>query len=166
MEDDVAGIHTSEDAKLAVEHKVDAIWVSNHGGRQVDGVLASIDILPEIIQAVQGKVEVYVDGGIRRGTSVFKALALGAKAVFIGRPVLWGLSTKVFYLVALGPSISPLHLFSIFSQGEEGVSKVLELLNNEFATTMVLAGGSLSFWPWFFGMLLKHFFFFSQAVAP
>jgi len=104
---------------LAVEHKVDAIWVSNHGGRQVDGVLASIDILPEIIQAVQGKVEVYVDGGIRRGTSVFKALALGAKAVFIGRPVLWGLSTKVFYLSPLDQVSAHSIYFPYFLRGKK-----------------------------------------------
>ena len=101
------GIHTAEDAKLAMECRADAIWVSNHGGRQVDGVLAGIDILPEIVQAVQGKVEVYVDGGIRRGTSAFKALALGAKAVFIGRPVLWGLASKVCAFLTLFPSQSP-----------------------------------------------------------
>lgn len=112
------GIHTAEDARLAVKYGVDGIWVSNHGARQVDGVLAAIDILPEVIEAVEGKVEVYVDGGIRRGTSVFKALALGAKAVFLGRPVLWSLASK----------------------GEEGVSKMLELINNEFVATMTLTG--------------------------
>jgi len=91
----MAGIHTAEDARLAVEHGVNAVWVSNHGARQIDGVLASIDILPEIVDAVQGRIEIYVDGGIRRGTSVFKALAMGATAVFIGRPVLWSLASKV-----------------------------------------------------------------------
>jgi len=114
----VKGIHTAEDAELAIQHGVNAIWVSNHGARQLDGVLAAIDILPEVIQAAKGRVEVYVDGGIRRGTSVFKALAIGAKAVFVGRPVLWGLA----------------------AHGESGVSSVLRLLNQEFTTTMALTG--------------------------
>ena len=143
----MAGIHTAEDARLAVEHGVNAVWVSNHGARQIDGVLASIDILPEIVDAVQGRIEIYVDGGIRRGTSVFKALAMGATAVFIGRPVLWSLASKVKSSIERLPSFrsiidSTSCYYSIY-QGEEGVSKMLELLNNELTTTMTLAGSGL-----------------------
>ncbi|XP_019404631.1 PREDICTED: hydroxyacid oxidase 1 isoform X2 [Crocodylus porosus] len=85
------GILRADDAKEAVKHGVNGILVSNHGARQLDGVPATIDVLPEIVEAVAGKVEVFLDGGIRKGTDVLKALALGAKAVFIGRPIIWGL---------------------------------------------------------------------------
>jgi 4-hydroxymandelate oxidase len=87
------GVMTPEDAHLAVEHGVDAIVVSNHGGRQLDSSMASLDALPDIVDAISGRVEVLFDGGIRRGTDVLKALALGARAVLIGRPVFWGLGT-------------------------------------------------------------------------
>ncbi|XP_044800416.2 hydroxyacid oxidase 2 isoform X4 [Bubalus bubalis] len=89
------GILTKEDAELAVKHNVHGIIVSNHGGRQLDEVPASIDALTEVVAAVKGKVEVYLDGGIRTGNDVLKALALGAKCVFVGRPILWGLAYKV-----------------------------------------------------------------------
>ncbi|CAN7946084.1 unnamed protein product, partial [Ixodes hexagonus] len=72
-----------------------AILVSNHGGRVLDGLPATIEVLPEILSAVRGRVEVYLDGGVRRGTDVVKALAFGAKAVFVGRPVIWGLAYNV-----------------------------------------------------------------------
>jgi isopentenyl diphosphate isomerase/L-lactate dehydrogenase-like FMN-dependent dehydrogenase len=114
----VKGILTREDAVLAVEHGVDAIWVSNHGGRQLDGVAASIDALPEVVEAVGGDCEVYVDGGFRRGTDVVKALALGARAAFVGRPVAAGL--------AVG--------------GEAGVARVLELLRREIELALGLLG--------------------------
>ncbi|CAI9549272.1 unnamed protein product, partial [Staurois parvus] len=91
----IKGILTKEDAELAVEHGVQGIIVSNHGGRQLDGELATIDALSEIVEAVQGRIEVYIDGGIRTGSDVLKALALGAKCVFIGRPIVWGLAYKV-----------------------------------------------------------------------
>ncbi|CAN8007753.1 unnamed protein product, partial [Ixodes pacificus] len=84
-----------EDAEEAVNRGVSAIFVSNHGGRQLDGLPATIEVLPEIVRAVRGRVEVYVDGGVRRGTDVVKALALGAKAVFVGRPAFWGLAYNV-----------------------------------------------------------------------
>ena len=86
------GIQCAEDVKLAVEHGVDAVWVSNHGARQLDTTPASIEILEECVKAANGKCEIYFDGGVERGTDVLKALALGANAVFIGRPVLWGLA--------------------------------------------------------------------------
>ena len=86
------GIQCAEDAKKAVEIGADAIWVSNHGARQLDTTPASIEVLEECVKAVQGKIEVYFDGGVERGTDVIKALALGAKCVFIGRPVLWGMA--------------------------------------------------------------------------
>ena len=114
----VKGIATAEDALLAVHHKVDGIVVSNHGGRQLNGALATLDALPEVVDAVQRKIPVHVDGGIRHGTDVFKALALGADFVWIGRPVLWGLAYK----------------------GQEGVELCLRLLKDEFTLCMGLAG--------------------------
>ncbi|XP_029914175.1 2-Hydroxyacid oxidase 1 [Myripristis murdjan] len=114
----VKGILTGEDAIQAVNYGVDGILVSNHGARQLDGVPATLDVLEEVVNAVQGRCEVYMDGGVRRGTDVLKALALGAKAVFIGRPVLWGLAC----------------------QGDKGVSEVLELLREELRLAMALAG--------------------------
>ncbi|KAG9335810.1 hypothetical protein JZ751_003642 [Albula glossodonta] len=89
------GVLTAEDAKLALKYGIDGILVSNHGARQLDSVPATIDVLPEVVEAVGGQVDVFLDGGVRRGTDVLKALALGAKAVFLGRPVLWGLACGV-----------------------------------------------------------------------
>lgn len=114
----VKGILTREDALLAVEAGCRGIIVSNHGARQLDGVAATIEALPEVIAAVNGRCEVYLDGGVRRGTDVFKALALGAKAVFIGRPVLWGLAYA----------------------GEEGVKAVWNMLQSELEVAMGLSG--------------------------
>ena len=112
------GIVTSEDTVLAVEHGVDAVWVSNHGGRQLDGVAASIDALPKVVEAAGGDCEVYVDGGFRRGADVVKALALGARAAFVARPVAAGL--------AVG--------------GEQGVARVLELFHDEIGLALGLLG--------------------------
>jgi isopentenyl diphosphate isomerase/L-lactate dehydrogenase-like FMN-dependent dehydrogenase len=112
------GILTAEDALLAVEHGVDGIVVTNHGGRQLDTAIPSIEALPEVVDAVAGRCEVYLDGGIRRGTDILKALALGARAVLLGRPVLWGLAVN----------------------GAEGVCHVLELLRKELELDMALAG--------------------------
>ena len=112
------GIMTGEDAALAVEHGVDAIVVSNHGGRQVDGTLATIEALPEIVERVGGRIEILLDGGVRRGTDVLKALALGAKAVLIARPYLWGLAAS----------------------GEEGVRGVLDMLRDEIDCAMAQLG--------------------------
>ncbi|KAK4983175.1 hypothetical protein LTR66_008927 [Elasticomyces elasticus] len=114
----VKGIATAEDALLAIEHGVDGIVVSNHGGRQLNGAMATLDALPDVVAAVQKRIPVHVDGGIRHGTDVFKALALGADFVWIGRPVLWGLAYK----------------------GQEGVELCLRLLADEFKLCMGLAG--------------------------
>ena len=114
----VKGLLVAEDAILAVAHGVDGVAVSNHGGRQLDSSITSCDALPAIVDAVDGRAEVYVDGGIRRGTDVLKALALGARAVLIGRPYLWGLAVD----------------------GERGVRRVLTLLREDLALSMALAG--------------------------
>lgn len=114
----VKGILTAEDAELAVSAGVDGIVVSNHGGRQLDGVPAGIAALPEVVGAVAGRVPVLMDGGVRRGTDVLKALALGAVAVLVGRPLVWGL--------AVG--------------GEAGVADVLRILRSEFENAMALTG--------------------------
>ncbi|XP_068185141.1 2-Hydroxyacid oxidase 2-like isoform X2 [Antennarius striatus] len=107
----IKGILTKEDAELAVEHGVQGIIVSNHGGRQLDGTLATIDALSEIVGAVKKRIEVYLDGGIRTGSDVLKALALGAKCVFIGRPVVWGLAYKAAGMLqkSTGTSFSSLN---------------------------------------------------------
>ena len=112
------GILHPEDAALAVEHGVQGIVVSIHGGRQLDGVRASVEALPAVVEAVAGQTEVYLDGGVRRGTDVLKALALGARAVFVGRPALWGLAVD----------------------GAGGVRRVMEMLREELELAMVLAG--------------------------
>ena len=114
----VKGVVAAEDARLAVEAGVDGIVVSNHGGRQLDGTLPSVEALPEVLEAVDGRVEVYLDGGVRRGTDVLKALALGARAVFVGRPILWGLAVD----------------------GQAGVERILELLRLELEVAMTIAG--------------------------
>ncbi|XP_029837157.4 hydroxyacid oxidase 1 [Ixodes scapularis] len=114
------GITTADDAEKAISHGVSAIIVSNHGGWLLDGVAATIEILPEIVSAVRGRVEVYLDGGVRRGTDVVKALALGAKAVFVGRPAVWGLAYN----------------------GEAGVRKMLAILREEVDRSLALMGCS------------------------
>jgi 4-hydroxymandelate oxidase len=116
----IKGILTAEDALQAVEHGVDAVVVSNHGGRQLDFTLSGIEALPEVVAAVDGRLPVLMDGGIRSGTDVFKALALGARAVLVGRPVLWGLGAN----------------------GAAGAAGVLRLLREELVDCMTLAG-----WP-------------------
>ncbi len=112
------GIATGEDAKLAVEHGVDVVYVSNHGGRQLDHAQASIEVLPEVAEAVDGRAEVLMDGGILRGTDIVKAVALGAKAVGIGK----------------------LHGWALAAAGEPGVVRMLELLELEIRTAMGLMG--------------------------
>jgi 4-hydroxymandelate oxidase len=114
----VKGILAPDDASRAVDEGAEAIIVSNHGGRQLDGVPASITILPRVVAAVSGRAEVLLDGGVRRGTDVLKALALGARAVLVGRPVLWGLTLD----------------------GAEGVRAVLDHVRAELDLAMALAG--------------------------
>jgi isopentenyl diphosphate isomerase/L-lactate dehydrogenase-like FMN-dependent dehydrogenase len=114
----VKGILTAEDGRLACEHGAAGVVVSNHGGRQLDGVAASIEALPEVVEACAGRVAVLLDGGVRRGTDVVKALALGARAVLVGRAPVWGLAVA----------------------GEEGVRSVLELLREELALALALLG--------------------------
>lgn len=112
------GVAHPADARLAVAHGVAGMIVSNHGGRQLDTAPATIDVLPDIVAAVGGQLPILIDGGIRRGSDIFKALALGATAVCIGRPALWGLAVN----------------------GQAGVSHVLSLLADELSNTMALCG--------------------------
>ena len=114
----VKGILTAEDARLACDHGVAGVVVSNHGGRQLDGACASIDALEEVVEAVAGRAEVLLDGGIRRGSDVLRALALGARAVLAGRAPLWGLAAG----------------------GEAGARQVLELLHAEIGLDLALLG--------------------------
>jgi isopentenyl diphosphate isomerase/L-lactate dehydrogenase-like FMN-dependent dehydrogenase len=116
------GILTAADARLAIQHGVDFIWVSNHGGRQLDDGRATIDALSEIVDAVQGRVPIVVDSGFRRGTDAIKALALGATLVAYGRAPLWGLACG----------------------GADGVQSVLQLLNDELVIGMKLAGRTVA----------------------
>jgi isopentenyl diphosphate isomerase/L-lactate dehydrogenase-like FMN-dependent dehydrogenase len=112
------GVLTGEDAALAREYGAAGVIVSNHGGRQLDGAVASLDVLPEVVEAVAGRGEVYLDGGVRRGSDVVTALALGARAVLVGRPVLYGLALD----------------------GEKGVRHVLELFRAETENALALLG--------------------------
>lgn len=128
---------TAEDTLKAIEQGVDGIIVSNHGGRQLDGVLPTIDALLPVVDAAQGRIPVFVDGGFRRGSDVFKALAMGADCVFIGRPVLWGL--------AVGRAVASLeHLMMLMDwlqyDGAAGVELALRMLQDEFRKTMQLMG--------------------------
>lgn len=112
------GIVTAEDAELCIEHGVDGIVVSNHGGRAEESGIATIDSLPEVVKVIDGRIPVIMDSGIRRGVDIFKALALGADAVLIGRAYLWGLAAF----------------------GEAGVEMVLRILRDELRVAMQLAG--------------------------
>jgi 4-hydroxymandelate oxidase len=114
----VKGVLTGEDARIAVEHGVAAVVVSNHGGRHLDGCLAGIEALPDVAAAADGRCEVYCDGGVRRGTDVLKALALGARAVLLGRPIVWGLAVD----------------------GAAGVAAVLRVLQRETERDLTLCG--------------------------
>ena len=108
------GIVTREEAELAIENGADGIFVSNHGGRAENSLRGTIDSLPEVVAGVKGRAPVFIDSGVRRGADIFKALALGADAVGIGRPYVWGLGAF----------------------GQQGVDKVIELLLDEFRMVM------------------------------
>lgn len=118
MEIWLKGILTGEDADMAVNAGADGIIVSNHGGRQLDGALSTLDALPDVVAAVNGRIPVHIDGGIRRGSDIFKALALGADHCWVGRIAVWGLAYK----------------------GQEGVSIALNILHDEFRLVMALMG--------------------------
>src|SRR5205823_2291335 len=112
------GVQTAEDAEIAVDHGVDYIWVSNHGGRQIDHGLGSLDTLPEIAEAVKGRAKIIVDGGVQRGSDILKALALGADVVALGRLQGWGLAAG----------------------GQDGLVRMLEILEDELISAMGLTG--------------------------
>jgi (S)-2-hydroxy-acid oxidase len=114
----IKGVVTREDAQLCVEHRMDGIVVSNHGGRQEETLLSTIEVLPEIVSVVKGRIPVLIDGGFRRGTDVFKALAIGATAIGIGRPYAWGLGAF----------------------GQPGVERILQLMEAELVVIMKQAG--------------------------
>jgi isopentenyl diphosphate isomerase/L-lactate dehydrogenase-like FMN-dependent dehydrogenase len=114
----IKGIMSADDAKRALDHGVNGLIISNHGGRQLDGLPGTIDVLPRISAAVRGQLAILLDGGIRRGSDVVKAIALGAAASMIGRPYLWGLA----------------------ADGEAGVTRVLEIFRQEIDRTMALMG--------------------------
>jgi 4-hydroxymandelate oxidase len=112
------GVLTAADAARAAAEGVDGLIVSNHGGRQLDGTVATLEALPEVADAADGRCEILLDGGVRAGSDVLKALALGARAVLVGRPVLWGLAVD----------------------GERGVTRVLRLLMEETDIAMAVCG--------------------------
>jgi isopentenyl diphosphate isomerase/L-lactate dehydrogenase-like FMN-dependent dehydrogenase len=114
----IKGIEAEEDAQLAVEHGADGIIVSNHGGRALESGRGTVESLPEVVRGAAGRIPVLMDGGVRRGTDVYKALALGASAVGIGRPYAWGLAAF----------------------GQQGVERVLDILNMELRLAMVGCG--------------------------
>lgn len=114
----IKGLATPDDARRAIAIGADAVWVSNHGGRQLDTAPATIDALPAIAEAVRGDAEIILDGGVRRGSDIVKALALGANAVALGRAYLWGLAAA----------------------GEAGVARALAMLEDELTRTMALLG--------------------------
>jgi isopentenyl diphosphate isomerase/L-lactate dehydrogenase-like FMN-dependent dehydrogenase len=114
----IKGIETAEDGRLAVENGADGVVVSNHGGRATETYRGTIEALPEVVDAVRGRIPVLIDGGIRRGTDIYKALALGATAVGIGRPYIWGLGAF----------------------GQEGVERVIDILRAELAMVMRQCG--------------------------
>ena len=114
----VKGVHTADDARQAIDHGADAVVVSNHGGRQLDGVAPTLRVLPEVVAAVNGQIEVLLDGGIRRGSDIVKALCLGARAVLIGRAYAYGLGAA----------------------GGAGVARAIEILRSDIIRTMKLLG--------------------------
>jgi glycolate oxidase len=114
----VKGIQTAEDAEIAVARGVDVLWVSNHGGRQIDHGQGSMEVLPEIVQAVNGRARIIIDGGVQRGSDILKAVALGADVVALGRMQAWGLAAG----------------------GQAGIVRMLEILEDELICNMALSG--------------------------
>ena len=112
------GIATAEDAKIAVDHDVEVVWVSNHGGRQLDHGQGTMEMLPEIADAVDGKAEIVLDGGVQRGADILKAVALGATTVALGKLQGWGLA----------------------ADGQAGITRMLEILEDEITVAMALLG--------------------------
>lgn len=112
------GIMNAQDAVRAYEAGFNAIWLSNHGGRQCDNILAPINVLEDVVKELKGKCEIYVDGGVRRGSDIFKAIAMGATCVFVGKPA----------------------IFSLACKGAEGVEQMIDILREEFKKTMQLCG--------------------------
>ncbi|HEV8445586.1 MAG TPA: alpha-hydroxy acid oxidase, partial [Gemmatimonadaceae bacterium] len=112
------GVHTADDARQAIDYGADAVVVSNHGGRQLDGVAATLSVLPEVVDAVKGRIEVLLDGGIRRGSDIVKALSLGARAVLIGRAYAYGLGAA----------------------GGPGVTRAIDILRTDVIRTLKLLG--------------------------
>ena len=136
MEIWLKGITSPKDVELAIKHRVDGVVISNHGGRQLDGMPATLDVLEECAIISEGKIHLAIDGGIRRGSDMFKALALGAKYCFVGRIAIWGLA--VSFLLSYPPSWQVANYQQY--KGQEGVELALKILLHEFQITMALAG--------------------------
>jgi L-lactate dehydrogenase (cytochrome) len=143
----IKGVHTGDDARRALDAGARAIVVSNHGGRQLDGVAPTLRVLPEVVAAVSGRVEVLFDGGIRRGSDVVKALALGARAVLIGRAYAYGLGAageagvaKALALGARAVLIGRAYAYGLGAAGEAGVAKALAILRADLVRTLKLLG--------------------------
>lgn len=135
----IKGVLTGEDVQLAIQYGCEGVLVSNHGGRQLDQTPATIDVIQECVRAANGKIDVHIDGGIRSGTDIFKALALGAKCVWIGRPVLWGLAVSGICVDQRGVLVADNDAFWQYD-GEAGVAKTLDILYDEFKQCMQLCG--------------------------
>jgi (S)-2-hydroxy-acid oxidase len=131
----IKGVLTAEDVLLAREYGCDGVIVSNHGGRQLDGTPATIDALPECVEAAAGQMRIHIDGGIRSGQDIFKALALGAECCWVGRPAIWGLAVGPYILIGMAVADSNPQY-----DGEAGVSKMLDILYTDFRRCMQLTG--------------------------
>lgn len=126
-------VYTSEDVEMAMSHGLDGVVISNHGGRQLDGVPATLDALRECAAVAKGRIKLAIDGGIRRGSDIFKALALGADFCFIGRPVIWGLAVSTTTCLKM-------KLILVQYNGEKGVDLAAKILMDELRQTMMLCG--------------------------
>lgn len=130
-------VNTIEDVQMAIDHNLDGVVISNHGGRQLDGVAATLDTLRVCAPVAKGKIQIAVDGGVRKGSDIFKAIALGADHVFVGRIPIWGLAVR-------NPKQTSLSRIGVLTfmqyNGQKGVELAIKMLKEEFATTMKLAG--------------------------